>query len=211
MPFTVEEFCAVFARQNEAIFPLQILAYVAAAAVLVALSRPSRASDSVIFAVLAGMWLVNGVVYHIVHFAPINPAARLFGALFLVEASLLAAAPLLARRRIVFAPTSGVATTLGLVLIAFALVLYPALGLLAGHRYPAMPMFGVAPCPSTIFTIGVLVLGNPRVTRWLLVVPVLWAFVGGSAAVVLDVPQDSALFLAAMIAIVLAFRRPAVA
>jgi hypothetical protein len=52
-----------------------------------------------------------------------------------------------------------------------------------------LPMFGITPCPVTIFTFGLFLLAAP-VSRWLLVVPVLWALIGGSAAFVLHVPQD---------------------
>ena len=55
-----------------------------------------------------------------------------------------------------------VATALGIqvwvawLLILFALILYLGLGIVFGHRYPAVPVFGVAPCPTTIFTVGIL-------------------------------------------------------
>jgi hypothetical protein len=42
----------------------------------------------------------------------------------------------------------------------------------------------------TIFTFGVLLLASPPVPWWLLAIPALWAVVGGSAAVLLAVPQD---------------------
>lgn len=66
-----------------------------------------------------------------------------------------------------------------------------------------MPLFGIAPCPTTIFTIGILLLGPWHVARWLLLIPVLWTIIGGSAALLLNVPQDYGL-LAAFLA-VLAF------
>lgn len=66
-----------------------------------------------------------------------------------------------------------------------------------------MPVFGVAPCPTTIFTVGVLLTGTWHVARWLLIVPGLWAAVGGSAAIFLGVPQDVALLAA--LAILLLF------
>jgi hypothetical protein len=75
-------------------------------------------------------------------------------------------------------------------LILYACVLYTLLGLWAGHRYPEMPMFGVTPCPVTIFTFGVLLLTTAPVSRWLLVIPVIWSLIGGSAAFLLQVPQD---------------------
>jgi hypothetical protein len=33
---------------------------------------------------------------------------------------------------------------------------YPVSGLLVGHRYPRVPLFGVVLCPTTIFAIGFL-------------------------------------------------------
>ena len=201
MPFTVDEFFAVFADYNAAIWPMQIVAYLAGLLILVVLRRPSRSSDMVIMSALAAMWAVNGIGYHLLHFTPINPAARLFAVLFVAQAALLAASPYVWRHRIIFDPDRSLVTTLGFLLMLFALVGYPALGLLAGHRYPAVPMFGIAPCPTTIFTIGVLMLGDWKVARWLLIVPVLWSFVGGSAAVLLGVPQDYALIVSGILVV----------
>lgn len=43
----------------------------------------------------------------------------------------------------------------GIALIADALVLYPVWSAYSGHSYPETATFGL-PCPTTIFTIGVL-------------------------------------------------------
>ncbi len=201
MPFTVDEFFAVFAAYNAAIWPLQIIAYLAGLLVLVLLRRPSKRSDTMILLALAAMWAVNGIGYHLLHFAPINPAAWFFALLFVAQAALLAASPYVWRDRIIFGARRSLVTALGVFLMLFALIGYPALGFLAGHRYPAVPMFGVAPCPTAIFTIGVLMLGDWKVTRWLLIAPVLWSFIGGSAAVLLDVPQDYALIVSGILVV----------
>ncbi len=67
-----------------------------------------------------------------------------------------------------------------------------------------MPLLGTAPCPTTIFTIGILLLGRWGAVRWLLVIPLAWSAIGGSAAIMLGVPQDFGLFAAGMIAAVFA-------
>src|SRR6478735_636787 len=46
---------------------------------------------------------------------------------------------------------------------------------------PAVPTFGL-PCPTTIFTIGVLLFAKAPVPRSAFIVPVLWALVGSTAA-----------------------------
>jgi Family of unknown function (DUF6064) len=43
-------------------------------------------------------------------------------------------------------------------LTIYAAALYPLLGLAMGHPSSELPMFGVTPCPVTIFTFGMLLL-----------------------------------------------------
>jgi hypothetical protein len=74
--------------------------------------------------------------------------------------------------------------------VAYAAIIYPVIGIATGHAYPEMPMFGVTPCPVVIFTFGLLLLTVRPVPRWLLVVPFIWSLIGGSAAILLQVPQD---------------------
>ncbi|KAF0116850.1 MAG: hypothetical protein FD150_186 [Rhodobacteraceae bacterium] len=189
MPFTTEQFFEVFARYNQAIFPWQIIAILAGVMAVALLWRNTRQATAGVLLVLAAMWLVNGIGYHWLHFAPINPIARLFAVVFVAQALLLVWAAL-ARPGLRLTPGNDLVSILGLACIGFAIVIYPALGWLAGHRYPAVPMFGVAPCPTTIFTVGVLLLGDWREVRGLLVIPALWAAIGGSASILLGVPQD---------------------
>lgn len=189
MPFTVEQFFEVFARYNLDLFPWQIIMIAAGVLAVALLWFGTRAAAGGIALILCAMWLVNGIGYHWLYFAPINPVARVFAGVFVAEAVWLAWAAL-TRRGLRFQPRADAASILGLACIVFALAVYPALGWLAGHRFPAVPMFGVAPCPTTIFTIGILLQGPWREVRWLLILPGLWAAIGGSASVLLRVPQD---------------------
>lgn len=70
-----------------------------------------------------------------------------------------------------------------------------------------MPVFGVAPCPTTIFSIRILLTGTWQVARWLLIFPGLWAAIGGSAAILLAVPQDYALLAALALLLLFAVAR----
>ena len=63
MNFTVEQFLNVFERYNEALWPMQIVAYaVGIALVVLALTKWKRAS-AVIFGALAVMWAGMAVGY----------------------------------------------------------------------------------------------------------------------------------------------------
>lgn len=133
-------------------------------------------------------------------------AAWVFGAIFLVQAiALVGSTYLFPGLR--FGIAKDTASILGLLLVAFATIAYPIWGWLVGDVYPAYPAFGVAPCPTTIFTIGMLLLGTWSVACWLLIVPALWGRVGGSAAVLLNVPQDYGLIVALLIALAVVAQR----
>ncbi len=206
LPFTCEQFLGVFAAYNNAVWPAQFVAYLVGLAMLVALRRPSLQSDRVIGAGLGLMWLWTGVAYHAGFFARINPAAIAFAALFIVQGLLFLHAALL-RRDLCFVAGRGPRTWVGWALIAYAALLYPLLGA-AAHGYPAMPTFGITPCPVTLFTFGTLLVAQGPVPRRLLVIPWFWALIGGSAAFLLSVPQDWPLLLSAVLLVPWLWRHP---
>ncbi|HWP12850.1 MAG TPA: DUF6064 family protein [Ramlibacter sp.] len=188
LPFTHAQFIEVFARYNTNVWPAQVLAYILGLGIVLALLRSSAGTGRGVSVGLAVMWLWTGIAYHGLHFAEINKAAFLFGALFVIEGLLLLRAGFAGTLR--FGASRGAAAWLGWGLILYATLLYPLLGLWAGHRFTEMPMFGITPCPVTIFTFGVFLLATAPVSRWLLVIPVIWSLIGGSAAFLLQVPQD---------------------
>lgn len=196
LPFTREQFFAVFADYNEAVWPAQVLLYALAlsAVVLAARGRSMPAA-----ALLALLWAWTGVVYHWLFFRPINPAATILGGMFVAQASLFLVAAW--RRRIRFA-TGSWRGALGASMIGFALLVYPAWGLLSGHPLRELPVLGV-PCPTTIFTLGLLAWTQPGRSRYLLVIPILWAAIGGTAAFTLGVTQDLGLLAAGLLALLL--------
>lgn len=148
------------------------------------------------------MWL--GLVYHLAFFSAINPLAYVFAGVS-VAGGLVFFWQGVVRRRLDFRWTRSARSYIGLVLLVFALIVYPAWTVFAGHGYPAFPTFGL-PCPTTIFTIGLLAFTVAPYSRSPLVVPVLWCFVGGQAAFLLDVPPDSGLIAAGLVGIVLLLR-----
>lgn len=200
LPFTIEQFFAVFAAYNLAIWPAQILAYLLGAAALALALRGGAVAQRVVPATLAAMWVWTGVGYHLLYFAAINPVARVFGAAFLVQGALFAWAALRGGGLRFGAPRGPLRWALGVFLAIYAAVLYPLFGYLAGHVWPAVPSFGLAPCPVAIFTFGLLLLVHGRVPLWLLAIPALWALIGGQAAFLLSVPQDWMLLLGSVAA-----------
>lgn len=203
MPFSRDDFLLVLVNYNEAIWPLPIVAYLAAALVVGMLFFKSRATSILITFVLGLMWTLSGVVFHGIFFSTINPVASAFAFIFAVEAGLLFAAPwMLSGLR--FQVQRDASSMCGGALILFAAILYPLWGRMAGDSYPAIPAFGVAPCPATIFTIGGLLMASWREARVLLVIPALWAVLGWSAVFTLSVPQDGGLLIAFVVLVIFA-------
>ncbi len=199
MPFTAGEFFEVFRRYNEAVWPLQFLLVAAGLVVVVLAIRSHRNAGRIAMLVMALLWVWTGVVYHFAFFRHINPAASLFGGVSVVQAALFVWLGTREKRVTVRVRHDGVGAT-GALLILYALVLYPVVGLLAGHRYPAVPTFGV-PCPTTIFTLGLLLWAEPALPRKVVIIPALWSGIATVAAVQLGVPEDFGLTIAAMIAV----------
>lgn len=103
-----------------------------------------------------------------------------------------------------FRPRADVRGIAGLAIIAYAMVGYPVVSYLLGHRYPATPTFGV-PCPTTMFTLGLLLWSSEKSARLASIVPLLWAIVATWAAVRLGVWEDFGLPVAALLTLALGF------
>jgi hypothetical protein len=203
MPFTTEQFFDVFRLYNIAVQPAQmVLSLLAVAAIALIFVR---GGGRVIFAILALLWLWMGAVYHLYFFARINTAAYAFAAFFIVQAGIFIYEGVY-RRQIVLGPRYDLRGAAGSVFIIYPLVLYPLLGQWAGHEYPATPTFG-APCPTTIFTFGILMFSAARLPVLVYAIPFVWSLIGATAAVLLDVPQDLGLLAAGVIGALLLYKQ----
>jgi hypothetical protein len=200
LPFSRDQFLAVFVAYNDAIWPAQVAAYLLGAVAVALALRPAAWSGRVVAAILAAMWLWTGIAYHVVFFTAINRPAYGFGGLFVVEAALFAWWGVVGDRlRFGFRPD--VPGWAGIALAVYAAILYPLIAIAGGHAYPAMPVFGVTPCPVTLFTFGLLLLTRAPVPRWLLVIPFVWSLIGGSAAVLLGIASDWVLLVSGVVAV----------
>lgn len=192
LPFTREQFFDVLAAYNSSFWPvaLALWAYALAAAVVFARHQGRTRFAA---AMLAVQWCWAGVGYHAVFFAAINPAAWLFATLFIVEGGLLVWFGVV-HERLRFSPAGSPRHVFAWTLIVYAL-LYPVLAEVEGHAFPRMPTFGV-PCPTTLLTIGWLLAADAPWPTAVALIPIGWALVGGSAAVLFGVRTDFMLWLA---------------
>jgi len=198
MPFTTDQFLVVFERYNLAIWPMQVIVYLLGLCVIGLAIRPVRHTDRIISAILAFLWLWMGAVYHLTFFHQINPAATLFGVLFIVQGILFLLVGS-ARQRLAFRVRADLWSIVGGLFVGYAMLVYPIIGALLGHGYPQSPAFGVAPCPTAIFTFGVLLWTQRSVPMYLLAIPFAWSLLGAWAAVSLGIREDLGLLIAGLI------------
>jgi Family of unknown function (DUF6064) len=186
LPFTSDQFFGVFALYNRTFLFVAVALWLATVGTVAFASRDPERRSRTLSLLLAVLWLWNAVAYHALFFTRINPAAWLFATLFGVQAVLFLWA--MAGRRIEYFLAVGWRRRIGQGLVAYALA-YPFLTIALGHSYPETPTFGV-PCPTAILTIGLRVGARGNLPVILAIIPIVWGFIGGSAAVLLDVPTD---------------------
>ena len=198
MPFTHGQFLDLFGTYNSQLAPVVAGLWIVS---LVAVARYFRGELTRASAagLLAAHWAWSGAVFHAAYFTRINHAAWLFAALFLAEAG---AFLWLARRRdTAFVTPERDARTIFAAVFLIAALVYPALILMTGHAVPRAPLFAV-PCPTTLLTAGLLLALGPLAPRWLFVIPVSWAAIGGFAALALGVLPDYLLLAAGAVLVV---------
>lgn len=206
LPFTVDQFLKVFEQYNQAIWPMQVLAYLLGITAIVFAMKQTRYTSQAISVVLAFFWAWMGIVYHLMYFSTINGAAIGFGILFIIQAIVWLVFGAV-RPRLSFRMKINPYSITGMVLIVYAMLIYPIIGTLLGHGYPQSPSFGVAPCPTTIFTFGLLLWTNAKVPKVVLVIPFLWSAIGFTAALLLGIREDVGLLVAGMLSVGLLFWR----
>ncbi len=178
--FSARTYHRLFELYNAELWPAHLLAVALGLALLRAASEGGGAAARVACLLLAACWAWVAWAFHLHRYAAINWAATWFAAAFAIQAALLLICGVggLGLR---IETQRGGRRRLGLGLIAFALFVQPVLGLLlAGRPWREAELFGVAPDPTALATVGLLLLLAPRAPpAWALwPIPILWCLVG---------------------------------
>lgn len=160
---------------NRAIWPAQLAGVAAGVAIVALLATRFGGRERIIAGLLAACWLWIAWAFHYQSYAQINTAAPWFAAAFALQALLLIAVGVLARRMILQAPNR-----MAISLIAIVVLGYPLLAPLTGRAWTTAETFGVAPDPTAIATVATLALVRGRIRWLLLAVPLLWCAVAAA-------------------------------
>jgi hypothetical protein len=131
-------------------------------------------------AILAACWLFVAWAFHLRHYATINWAASYYAAAFVAQALLMLWEGAL-RGGWSFGPSKHLAQSVGRFLVVFALIGQPLLALLAGRRVVEAEFFGVAPDPTAVATLGLLLMSR-RPSLPATIIPLAWCAISGAFA-----------------------------
>ena len=179
--FSQRSYFRLIALYNEVVWPVHLLALAAGLAVIGCIARPDVRTRRIALLVLAAAWAWVGWAYHLERYADINTAGPWFALAFGVQAAMLC---FMALRPHDAAP-AGMQKQVALGLTGLAVIAYPLLALGSGRGWNQAEVFGIAPDPTAIATLGVLLACRAHPIAWL--IPLMWCAVSGATLMELRV------------------------
>jgi hypothetical protein len=170
--FSPETYYRLFELYNADVWPAQIMTLAAGVAIFVLMVRGPRWRSHAVAALLAAAWLAVAWAYFLERYATINLAAPYLAWGFAAQAVLIAVSGVL-MGRLTFNNPKSLAGKVGVALFLFAILLQPLIGPLIGREWSGVELFGLAPDPTVLATLGVLIAAD-RIRLELFVIPVLW-------------------------------------
>lgn len=202
----VEDFFNTLQLYNETVLPITVLTYLLGIIIVYLSFKGSKQSSRIISFLLGFLWIWSAIVFFFIFFGPIDveflgltvPGVwYLGGVLYLIQGILFLFCGLV-NASLSFGFTWNNYSVLGILMMLYAMAIYPVIGFLTGFNYPRYPVFG-APCPLNIFTIGLLLAANKKVPLFTAIIPLIWAIMGIIPVLVLDVYADIGLILSGII------------
>ena len=188
--FSPDTYLRLFELNNSALWPLPPV-MAAAALALPALTRKATAKRETVIALLLGLaWSLVAWGYLYQRYAEINTAAGWFALAFAAEGLLLFVAAAMPAATLSIKGWRCTATSYpGLALLLYALLCHPLIGILAGRSWRGAEIFGIAPDPTALGTLGILLMAHGRMPRLLSLLPLAWCLVSALTSIALQQPH----------------------
>ena len=208
------EFFTIMAQYNLMLFPVTLFSIILGLIVLFLVFKRTNYSDQVIALILTFLWFWVGIVFGFVFYGSWTadvfglpfPGFGYFYAVFFSFQGLILFYFGVYKKAFVFNYRTNIYSTIGLILILFALVFYGLVGFATGYPYPFYPLFGTAPCPVTIFTVGLFCIANKRLSPITLILPSVYGVMGFLPVFAFGIYADFALIVAGIIGFFLLYR-----
>jgi hypothetical protein len=196
--FSSRVYWRMFELHNATLWPLHVLTLAAGALIILLLAWRPGASARWLALILAIPWIFVGWSFLWARYATINWAAAYVAPVFAIEGVLLIVIGSL-RDGLIY-DRRGLAGWTGYLILGFALAGAPLLAPLQGRGWASSEVFGIAPDPTAIATLGVLLLARGRLLPLLVPIPILWCLLSGMTLGTMGEPQAWAPYAALALA-----------
>lgn len=206
LSFSIEEFLLVLESYNLAIWPFQIFAYILVISALFFSVKPMSYSAKIVLAILSFFWLFAGIVFCFLFWAPSHIFGYIFGICCVLQGLMFLYS--ISRSDITVGSRDITYILIGILFVLYAIIGYQIFGYYLGHVYPKYFAVGLLPCPTTIFTFGILLIINEKIPIKYLVIP-LMVSLGGILAAYKGIYEDIGLIIAGILGTILIILRDA--
>ena len=215
--FAPRTYYRLFELYNAELWPGPLIALALGLALLVVATHGRAWAAGAACLMLAAGWFWVAWAFHLQRYATINWAATWFAAAFAIQGALLLAGGALFGAGLRVRTARSWRRNVGLGLLLFALAVQPWLGVLSGRSWRQAEVFGMAPDPTALGTLGLLLLlrsagdtraasRRPAFARLLWPVPLLWCAVSGATLWTMHAADAWLMPCAALLAIFAASR-----
>ncbi|RYF42414.1 MAG: hypothetical protein EOO25_06770 [Comamonadaceae bacterium] len=149
---------------NREVWPAHLLAMAGGLGAIALTAMRNKAASRAAALLLAPAWVWVGWAFHWERYASINWSAQYLAAAFLLQAALLLAVAAMPQGPAT-APARSRIQHVGLVLALAGVLAYPLAGLAAGRPWSQSEVFGIAPDPTALATLGLLLATGPLQSR----------------------------------------------
>ena len=201
--FSPQTYYRLFELYNLDWWPLQMVALALGLSVLGLCRRGGSGAGRAIAVMLAAAWLWVAWAFHGQRYASINLAAEHFAWGFALQALMVLWLGGV-RGRFALASATRMQQSLGAGLFGFALLVFPLIGPLQGRSWTQAEVFGMAPDPTALATLGWLLFAGARPLWLLFPVPVLWCLISGATLWTMGSPDFAVVPVAALLAVIFA-------
>jgi hypothetical protein len=195
---TLERFLDYTSKYNLDLYPAQYLMLGLGLIAILTVFFRTKHSSRFISAILAFFYGWIGIQFYMVYFKEFMPFPFVFGILFVVQ-SLIFIFEGTIRNRISFQFKADLYGLTGALLIFYGILGYQALEYLLGRGYPEILSFGMFPCPTVIFSLGILLWTGKKFPAYILVYPLIHAFSGFIPAFIIGIIEDIGLIISGLL------------
>ncbi|MFT5444850.1 MAG: hypothetical protein ACI9DC_000010 [Gammaproteobacteria bacterium] len=196
--FSPDVYFRLFELHNSALWPLQGPVFVVCLLVLLLLARATPNGMRASLAVFGAFWLWIAWSFFAQRYNTINWLAAYVMPLAALQGVALIGSALVWRNPL-DAKVLTAAQRFGLGLYVLVLLGYPLLGLGFGRPWQGAELVGIAPDPSAVATLAILVMARGRWKGLLMVIPIGWCIATGLTLYALNAVE----FMVAPLAVVL--------